>query len=230
MPLSHLHTYAFLQTPTKSLDLPQGIASQVQIIQTDRLSAIVESGISAVSLETDSDRLMAAVLSHDRVLCSIFRQTAILPLRFGTYFASPERLQTYMRSHAEDYLEKLKKLTGKGEYTLKFYPLPPPQDSPPPEVGGRQYFLAKKQRYQLQQDFRVSQTTQWQKIAELIAKSYPSIFIGSSSESEERIYILANHPDESQLREDLQTWQQTCPHWQIELGEALPPYRFATLE
>ncbi|MDF0556250.1 GvpL/GvpF family gas vesicle protein [Kamptonema sp. UHCC 0994] len=222
----NLHTYALLKTPAEPLDLPSGIAGEVEIFSSDRLSAIVEPEVSVASFEDDSDRLMQAVLAHDRVICQVFRQTSVLPLRFGTYFASTATLQTYLKSHSQQYLEKLEQLDGKGEYSLKFIPLLPPEEPLASETGGRQYFLAKKQRYQQIQNFNDAQAAEWQKACVIATENYQSAIVEPTADREGQIYLLANRQDESLLLERYQSLQETCPHWELKLGEALPPYHF----
>ncbi|HLO51621.1 MAG TPA: GvpL/GvpF family gas vesicle protein [Kamptonema sp.] len=225
-PQHNLHTYALLKTPANPLELPSGIEREVQIFSSDRLSAIVEPEISVESLEQDSDRLMQAVLTHDRVICQVFEQTSVLPLRFGTCFASTASLENHLKAHSQQYLEKLEKLKGKGEYSLKFTPLLPPEPATPSETGGRQYFLAKKQRYQQIQDFQNAQATEWEKACLLASQTYPSTIVEPTPEREGRIYVLASRQNDPLLLEKYQTLQQTCPHWEVKLGEALPPYHF----
>ena len=222
----NLHTYALLKTPLSPLELPSGIAREVLIFSSDRLSAIVEPEISVESFEHDSDRLMQAVLAHDRVICQVFQQTSVLPLRFGTSFASTASLENYLKTHTQQYLEKLEKLKGKGEYSLTFTPLLPPEQTAPLETGGRQYFLAKKQRYQQLKDFQDAQTEEWQKACLLATQTYPSAIVEPTPDREGRIYILVTRQDEPLLLEQYQTLQQTCPHWEIQLGAAFPPYHF----
>jgi hypothetical protein len=192
----------------------------------DRLSAIVEPEISVASWEANSDRLMQAVLTHDRVICQVFRQTSVLPLRFGTYFASTESLQTHLKSQNQQYLEKLEELDGKGEYSLKFTPLLPPEDSLPSETKGKQYFLAKKHRYQQIQDFQDTQKLEWENAVEFASKTYQSVIVEPTPEREGKIYLLLNLQDETILLELYHTFQQNCTHWEVQLGEALPPYHF----
>ncbi|OCQ99694.1 gas vesicle protein [Oscillatoriales cyanobacterium USR001] len=222
----NLHIYALLKTPTEPLELPNGIAGKVQIFSGDRISAIIEPEISVESWETDSDRLMHAVLAHDRVICQVFRQTSVLPLRFGTYFASTESLQTHLKSQNQQYLEKLEKLDGKAEYIFNFTPILPPEEPLPSETGGRQYFLAKKQRYQQIQDFQDTQNLEWANAVEFATTNYQSAIVEPTSEREGKIYTLLNLQDETLLLELYHTFQQNCPHWEVQLGEALPPYHF----
>ncbi len=122
MEVPNFYIYGFLSTPATVLELPIGIKDRVLAIAHAGVSALVEPQVSLESLQNDDERLIQAVLSHDRVICEVFRQTTILPLRFGTCFVSKESLVTHLESHAEEYLEKLRQLNGKAEYILKFIP------------------------------------------------------------------------------------------------------------
>lgn len=224
--MRNLHIYGFINTPVNSLELPIGIANQVQIVNNDGLSVLIEPEVELESLRNNDVQLMHAVLCHDRVICEVFRQTTILPLRFGICFSSLERLIEHLKSDHQQYLEKLKNLSDKAEYTLKFTQLAPPEPTLPSEVKGREYFLAKKQRYQMQQDFQVAQTQEWEKITVAIAQAYNSAIISQPEGQAPRIYLLVNRKDEPLLLENFQAWQQLFSHWEWHLGEALPPYHF----
>ncbi|MBD2181192.1 GvpL/GvpF family gas vesicle protein [Aerosakkonema funiforme] len=226
MELYNLYSYAFLKTPTKALSLPIGIADRVGLISSGRISALVEPEVALESLRKDDALLIQAVLRHDRVIWEVFCQTALLPLRFGTSFLCKENLLTHLESYADEYLEKLSQLNGKGEYTLKFTPRKLEEPTIPSEVGGRQYFLAKKQRYQTQQDFHILQTAEWQNAVHLITEIYTSAIIVPSPGEESRIYLLVSRQDELLLEAHFCTWQRACPRWQLQLGEAAPPYHF----
>jgi hypothetical protein len=182
--------------------------------------------VSLESLQNDDERLIQAVLSHDRVICELFRQTTILPLRFGTSFVSKESLLTHLESHAEEYLQKLRQLNGKAEYILKFIPRTLDEPVITPEAGGRQYFLAKKQRYQTQQDFQSDQTAEWDQAVNLITQIYKSAIVVQPQGEEARIYLLVSRQDEPLLAEQFLAWQKMCFRWELQLGEALPPYDF----
>jgi hypothetical protein len=224
--LSNFYTYAFLETPAAVLDLPVGIGVSVLLISHAGVSALVEPEVSLESLQNDDERLIQAVLSHDRVICELFRQTTILPLRFGTSFVSKESLLTHLEFHAEEYLEKLRQLNGKAEYMLKFIPRTLDEPVITPEAGGRQYFLAKKQRYQTQQDFQIAQTAEWDRAVHLITQIYKSAIVVQPQGEEARIYLLVSRQDEPLLAEQFLAWQKACSRWELQLGEALPPYHF----
>ena len=222
----NLYSYAFLNTPTDALNLPVGIAGQLFVISSGKISALVEAEVSLSSLENDDKRLVEAVLCHDRVICQVFRQTAILPLRFGTSFSSKENLLIHLEAHSQEYLEKIGELNGKAEYILKFTPRKLEEPAVPSEVGGRQYFLAKKQRYQTQQDFHILQAAEWQNVVHLITGIYKSAIIIPSQGEEGRIYLLLDRQDEPLLSANFCHWQRACPRWELHLGTALPPYHF----
>lgn len=223
--LSNLYVYAFLQTPVVDIKLPIGINNTVLLISKAGVSALVEPAISVESLQNDDDSLIKAVLSHDRIICDIFTKTTVLPLRFGTSFATQENLLTHLESHAEEYLEKLSQISGKREYILKFIPRILETTSTPPVAKGREYLLAKKQRYQIQQNFYAMQTTQWENIAQTITQIYESKILQQEGK-ENRIYLLVSSEDEPLLATQFISWQEACPHWELHLGEALPPYHF----
>ena len=226
MELYNFYTYAFLNTPATSLELPVGIHDRVLLISSGGVSALVEPNVSVESLQNDDGQLIPAVLSHDRVICELFRQTTVLPLRFGISFASKESLLTYLESHAEEYLEKLRQLNGKAEYILKFIPRTLDELNITPPSGGRQYFLAKKQRYQTQQDFQDSQTAEWEQAVHLITQIYKSAIVVQPQGEEARIYLLVSRQDEPLLAEQFLAWQLACDRWELQLGLALPPYHF----
>lgn len=223
--LYNIYTYAFLDTPVTSLELPVGIGDRVLLISSAEVSAVVEPEVSVESLQNDDQRLIQAVLAHDRVICELFRQTTVLPLRFGTSFTSQENLLTHLESHRSEYLKKLRQLDGKAEYILKFIPQTPDEPIIPNQAGGRQYFLAKKQQYKTQQEFSATQTAEWENAVELIAQIYKSAAVKSESE-EARIYLLVDRQEEPLLTEQFLAWQKACPRWELLLGEALPPYHF----
>lgn len=200
--------------------------SSANLCQLSEIAIIVEPDILVDSLKTDPEKLMQSVLAHDRVICEIFKQTTVLPLRFGTGFTSEKSLITHLQEKNLNYLEILKKIEGKSEYSVKLIPLPPPETSVSQEEKGRQYFLAKKQRYQQSQDFRTTQANEWSILVEHLTKNYSLKTVEPPGLGEKRLFILGDRGEESQLQEHLKTWQQACSCWQIQWGEALPPYHF----
>lgn len=229
-----MYAYAFMETPTSPLKLPYGIAGRVEVLSSAHLSALVEADLSWETLQDNDELLMQAVLSHDRVVCELFAQMAVLPLRFGTCFVGRERLEEYLDSHARLYREKLAFLKGKAEYTLKCRLLEEEVSARDSELGGRgkgeggrEYFLAKKQLYQLQRSRQRQQEQEWQSLLGAISQFYPDSVQGESKGNVECIYLLGSREEELLLMRRVQDWQVQCSSWELSLGNALPPYHFA---
>lgn len=223
-----MYVYAFLKNPPNDLKFPPGIQGDLQIIQTDKLAAVGEPNLlSLEAIETDEQRLMQAVLIHDRILCNLFEQTTILPLRFGTIFRSTADVLTHLNQRQSEYLDKLHQFEGKAEYLLKVEPLDAPIPSIDPEVRGKSYLLAKKKRYQIAQHFQAQQSQEWENLREAIARKYlDDIIIEETQANIHRIYLLIPQGEVSLLWENLESWQKTYPTWQLNIGEPLPPYHF----
>ncbi|MBD2663687.1 hypothetical protein B6N60_01435 [Richelia sinica FACHB-800] len=225
MDLNNFYTYAFLETPSFPLTLPQGLASQVMLIHGDELSAIVEPGILFESLRNNDEKIIQMAVSHDRVIRELYQQTTVLPLRFGTYFVSTEKLSIHLKSHYQEYRDKIKQIDGKTEFALKLIPRQP-EELAPVEARGRNYFLAKKQQYQSYQNFSLDQAKEKANLIDLIKNiNQLPVFI-QDQEAEVKIYLLINSQDKIWLLEKFLSWQQSCPHWDLFLEDCLPPYHF----
>ncbi|MDX2096904.1 MAG: GvpL/GvpF family gas vesicle protein [Leptolyngbyaceae cyanobacterium bins.59] len=222
-----MYVYALLPKPDNPLVLPMGIIEPLRMIQTPDLAAVVELEVPWEDLEQRDERLIQAVLAHDRVIQNLFSQTDLLPLRFGTQFFSVETLTRHLESHRQEYLDKLRHLKGKAEYTLRLIPLPPPEDTAPlTELPGRAYFLAKKQRYTSQIEWQQQQEAQLEAFKGAVLQSSLEGIIGEPQEDTARIYLLAPRTDESSILNFLTDWQSACPGWQFVLDDPLPPYHF----
>ncbi len=222
-----MYVYAFLPSSVVPLELPDGIESPVQLIAEAGLTAVVEEGLNLEHLQQSDNRLMQAVLLHDRVIRELFSQTALLPLRFGTHFVSKEALVSHLQANGRSYLELLHHLADKAEYTLKLTPLDPPEEEEATSEGrGRDYFLAKKRRFQAFQDHKQQQQDELEQIKEAIAQMYPGAVYSAVKDDVERVHLFVPRRLELALLEQLSEWQGRSPHWQVELSEALPPYHF----
>ncbi|MBE9144562.1 GvpL/GvpF family gas vesicle protein [Planktothrix mougeotii] len=228
-----MYIYAFLKTPTSPLKLPQGIKGSLEIISDQGLSALVEPNLQAEDLPDTDEQLMQAVVTHDQITCTIFHQTSLLPVRFGTCFRSKTALLEHLVLYQQNYFNKLDQLEGKAEYCLQGVPLDPPantltQTNPTDltPLRGRDYFLAKKQLHHHQLQQQQQQTQQWQQLLEVLCQTYPETYLADSQPNRERIYILMQQSNESKLQEQLKQWQSQYTHWQLSLGNAVPPYHF----
>lgn len=227
--MSLMYVYAFLPTPTAALALPPGFAgATVRVISQGPLAAIAEAIPSVEALQRDDEHLMQAVLSHDRVIRSLFAQISLLPLRFGTCLASEAALLQYLIEHAQEHLQTLQHLAGKAEYCISLTPLeaPPEPAIAPEDTTGKAYFLAKKQRYQAQTERQRQQIADKEHLLEAIAQHYGDLRRAEPKAGTERVYLLVDQAQELELQRQVQTWQTQTPHWSLLLGEALPPYHF----
>lgn len=92
-------------------------------------------------------------------------------------------------------------------------------------MKGKQYSLAKKQQYQDPQ-FLQEQQSQLAQVFASISKIYDDYHITEVKEGVEKLYLLVDRQQETQLYQHLQEWQNQSSHWELMLGEALPPYHF----
>jgi hypothetical protein len=60
-----------------------------------------------------------AILDHARVISECFRQSTVLPFRFGTVFNSDDELRRAVRVNRKAFLESVARLRGKSEMHLK---------------------------------------------------------------------------------------------------------------
>ncbi|MBU7582150.1 MAG: GvpL/GvpF family gas vesicle protein [Nostoc sp. TH1S01] len=222
----NFYTYAFFKNHDSSVSLPKGNLAPLFIIKGNQLSAIVEPGISLESSQDNDEQIIKMVLNHDRVICEISHQITVLPLRFGTYFHSEAALLNHIETHAQEYEQKLNKIQGKHEYTLKLIPQKIDEIAMPVGASGRDYFMAKKQYFEYQKSFINAQNEEKTHLINLITVTFPSAVIIQQHTEEVRLHILVDDHEQALLKQQVVTWQAQCPHWQFILSEPLPPYHF----
>ncbi len=223
-----MYAYAFIKgQPPLDIQLPPGIIGALDLVCGQEIIAVVEPDLSPESIATDDGELIQAVVKQDSIICQLFQQTPVLPLRFGSFWHSKADLNHHLIANEAEYLHKLNYLAPFAEYTLKCTPIEEPNpDISPPDARGKNYLLAKKQRYQIQQQFQAAQTTEWENLQQLVKRDYPHIICGETQNNQQRLYFLAPRSETTLLQERYHHWQQTSPRWQINLGEPLPPYHF----
>ncbi len=225
MESENLYSYAFLETPSLPLILPQGAASQVVLIKSTNLSAIVEPGISLESFQHNEQKIIEMALCHDRVICELYQQITVLPVQFGICFNSQKNLLIHLESNTEKYRQQLQKIHGKTEFTLKLIPVIL-EEVAPVKARGKDYFLAKKQQYQNQKEFSIAQAAEKQYLIDLITttNNYPVVI--REKDQEVSIHMLVNIEEKNLFLEQTLNWQKACPRWNLLLGDSLPPYHF----
>jgi len=221
-----MYAFAFVQS-IESLTLPMGIAKPVECIVEGAIAAVVEPTLNLDTLQNDDDVLLQAVIKHDHVIQTLFAQTTVLPLRFGTYFVSREALVHHLQGQGDRYLAKLQALAGKAEYTVQLTPIDLAPPSAARSESGRSYFLAKKQHYQLQQEQQQQRQESFQILLSAIAQHFPDCRIGEPKEGMERLYVLLPTSQEGILQSLLTNWSREATHWSVEVNTPLPPYHFA---
>lgn len=225
LPLGPLYVYGICQHPTGWLEMPTGIEGEVAWVTVGELAALVEPNLDLEAIQADNSRLLTAVLSHDRVLCHVFQQVPLLPLRFGTQLASMEQLQAYLRQHQDAYQAKLTTLADQAEYQIKLIPTdlePPPL---PEGLKGRDYFLAKKQRLQDLTQAQQQQQDEGQRLLEAMATAYASAVVDNATPAT-KVYLLVPRSEADALLQAVAQWQAQSSHWQMQVSDALPPYHF----
>lgn len=208
--------------------MPEGIThAAVQLVSTGALGAIVEPDLDVSNFKDNDEELMTAVITHDQVLGQLFKQTPLLPLRFGTQFTHEASLQTYLMTHEKTHLNRLGLLSQKAEYLIKLSPrsqsLPPLDES----LKGRSYFLAKKQRLQVQTQTQTQQTAELQDFFTHLKDTGVEFIQGESREEEAaRLHLLLER-DAEIAQSQIMSWQQQLSCLQLDCSEPLPPYHFA---
>ncbi len=69
--------------------------------------------------ERKADLDQNSVLAHAKVVAECFRNTTVLPFRFGTVFDTDDALRRAVRSNRKAFLDSVARLRGKAEMHLK---------------------------------------------------------------------------------------------------------------
>jgi hypothetical protein len=221
-----VYIYGICQRPDADLILPLGLERETELVYVEQLAAVVEYGIDLEALQTNDQRLLNAVLSHDRIVCDVFNQVAILPIRFGTQLASTKAVKEYLSGEYATYLGKLQALEQKCEYQIKLIPEAVTAPPTPEGLKGRDYFLAKKQRLQ---DQNVAQEQQQAELTDLVARTqalFPDTIGVTDEDGTAKVYVLLQKDQASTLKAQIAQWQAETRFWNLSLSEALPPYHF----
>jgi hypothetical protein len=72
-----------------------------------------------VSEHTPGELTQQAVIEHARVVSECFRNTTVLPFRFGTIFENDEALRRAIRANRKAFSDSVSRLKGKAEMHLK---------------------------------------------------------------------------------------------------------------
>ncbi|HEY9877869.1 MAG TPA: GvpL/GvpF family gas vesicle protein [Leptolyngbyaceae cyanobacterium] len=227
-PEAPLYIYAVCRVPERGLVLPPGIEQDTILVEQAGLGAIAEPGLDLAALEADDQRLLTAVLTHDQVICDLFQQTTVLPLRFGIQLISQAGLEAHLQENQKTYRRKLALLADKAEYQIKLMPAEMVVSPLPEGLTGRDYFLAKKIRLQTQAEEQQRQQEELNQLISGLQSTYPDLQTATSDEGLPRLYLLLSKTQAKELLQQAEFWQRQMPHWQLSLSEALPPYHFVS--
>jgi hypothetical protein len=221
-----VYVYGVCRRPSTEITLPLGLEQETQVVNVDDIAAIVEYGIDLEALQTEDQRLLNAVLCHDRVICDLFHQVTILPIRFGTQLTSTEKLKEYIGSEYQTFQQKLQALDQKCEYQIKLTPEAITPPSAPEGLKGREYFLAKKQRLHDQTAAYEHQQMELSGLFERVQQTFPDAIEATNEDGTAKVYILLNQGEAPALKQQAEKWQSDTSYWNLSLSEALPPYHF----
>ena len=222
-----LYTYCLIPSSPSALSLPSGFKGELQLIKQGAIMAVVEAELPLEELEANDQKLIQAVIHHDTVVCNLFQEVTLLPLRFGTYFRTEQDLLEHLNFNGEKYQKKLQEIQNKVELNLKLTPLPfSPENASPIEKKGKNYLKAKKQRYQEQTNYQNQQQEELNQLQTQLNQSYPQLIHGEPKENIERFYLLIDERDRSLFSEQIEQWRNEFKSWTIEVSDPLPPYHF----
>ena len=219
-----MYVYAFLKAPVDDIELPMGIEESSTLVVCGSLAALTEPSLSVERLQQTDERLMRAVMDHDRVIQELFQTTAVLPLRFGTSFLSEGYLVSHLAEKQKNYCQQLETLANKAEYLIKLLPYAYQPEAEPIEKPRRNYFLAKKQRYEAQSSYKAQQQQELNDFCQFLKAQPCELVQGKGDDEVERLFILLQRAQEPWFRQLLRNHTARC--WHIHIGEALPPYHF----
>ncbi|MCY7331764.1 MAG: GvpL/GvpF family gas vesicle protein [Pseudanabaena sp. CAN_BIN31] len=228
-----IYTFAILLAPAPE-DLPLGLTGKpIQYLQSDRLIAAIEPDVDIEALKLLPEQsLMQAIVHHDRLICDLFNDRTLLPLRFGTAFVSIEALETYLEAESEKLFASLERLDGYAEFLITGSAIASKVEAAA-NLKGKDYLLAKRSQYLQQEQWRSQLQeeviTYRQVITDnLNSEIYKPEFqhVETQGSEDVRVYALLPRSQVEQLQITLRSWEAEHSHWQIAWSQALPPYHF----
>jgi hypothetical protein len=228
-----LYTFAILLAPAPD-KVPLGIMGKpIKYLQCDRLIAAIEPDVDIEALKLLPEQsLMQAIVQHDRLICELFNDRTLLPLRFGTAFVSIGALETYLKEEGDRLLASLERLDGYAEFLITGSAIAPKVEAAA-NLKGKDYLLAKRSQYLQQEQWRSQLQEEVLDYRQTITASLnPDIYkpefqhVETQGSEDVRVYALLPRSQVEYLQKILRSWEKTHSHWQISWSNALPPYHF----
>lgn len=118
--------------------------SELQLIQTAGLTAIVQTS------ESDISREAAVVLAYGEQIKRVHQETTLIPIRYGTVLADETEVKQHLFNQAEQYHKRLIVLNDCEEMGIRLTIAPLNAKPTVATVkSGHDYLLARKQAYAL---------------------------------------------------------------------------------
>ena len=228
-----LYTFAILLAPVPD-NLPLGIMGKpIQYLQCDRLIAAIEPDVDIEALKLLPEQsLMQVIVQHDRLICELFNDRTLLPLRFGTAFVSIGALETYLKEEGERLLASLERLDGYAEFLITGSAIAPKAEAAA-NLKGKDYLLAKRSQYLQQEQWRSQLQAEVLDYRQTITDSLnPDLYkpefqhVETQGSEDVRVYALLPRSQVEYLQKILRSWEAEHSHWQIAWSQPLPPYHF----
>jgi len=231
-----IYTFAILLAPAPE-QIPLGLTGKpIQYLQFDRLIAAIEPDIDIEALKLLPEQsLMQAIVQHDRLICELFNDRTLLPLRFGTAFVSINALENYLQTESARLLASLQRLDGYAEYLITGKAIAPKIETAT-NLKGKDYLLAKRSQYMQQEQWRSQLQQEISAYLQLLTdhsdsfnpeSTKPEFQQMESQGSEDlRVYALLPRSEVESLQNSWRSWEREHLNWEINWSEALPPYHF----
>ncbi len=152
-----------------------GVGGQpVFLVGKDGLRAAVSRIPSA-----DLAPAISRILAYEKVLESLHRRRAVIPLRYGSAFEKPSQILEFLEEHGQQYQALLRELEGCVEMGIRALFKKGERRRPTPELSGADYLAAQRDRYAK----RDRLTVQQERIKKKIQKLLSGLFVRSKMES-----------------------------------------------
>ncbi|MGW2250714.1 GvpL/GvpF family gas vesicle protein [Kitasatospora sp. NPDC001660] len=194
--------------------------------------------------------LERAVRAHHRVVESLARAGAALPLRFATLYHDDARAEALLRERHDEFAEALRRVEGRTEWGVKAYlarrPPPPGTDtgSGPGDPTGRDrpgtaYLLRRRAQRQEREDTSRQALDDARTIharlagVAVAAALHPPQSAEASGRAEAMVLngsYLLDHADRQRFADAVAALAARHPGLRLELTGPWPPYSFAGLD
>ncbi|MDD5033440.1 MAG: GvpL/GvpF family gas vesicle protein [Methylococcaceae bacterium] len=109
---------------------------------------IQADGLSAVAVHREQiDQDLDSILAYGKVVERIYRQTTLIPMRYGNLLPDEAAVIQHLILEAERYRQRLAELEGCEEMGIRLAMPPQPAEVQTAACNGHEYLLARKRKY-----------------------------------------------------------------------------------